>query len=150
MELIRTGPKPERKYHEITYSTKQLLLHLMLSRTVWELTMKTCPMKLQYVERENSKNKTQVFCRGFDVCGTCMVWVPHITPLLCSKPLYPFREAYMFSKYYTVCQKRQCPQTLASVWVRGLPDGPPCATFAAQFVWSTEHCHGEILNTLLW
>lgn len=43
-----------------------------------------------------------------------MVWVPHITPLLCSKPLYPFRQAYMFSKYYTVCQKHQCPQTLVS------------------------------------
>lgn len=31
-----------------------------------------------------------------------------------------------------------------------LPDGLPCVPFTAQFVWNTEHHHGEILTTLLW
>lgn len=85
-----------------------------------------------------------------DSCKTCYELGPlhHISAV--QQAAFVFKTSEHCVQILYNLSKLQLPQTLASVRVSRLPDGPPCASVAAQFVWNTEHCHGEILSMLLW
>lgn len=56
--------------------------------------MKTCPIKLQYVDRENSKNKTQVFCRGLMYVELAWFGSP-ISVLCCAASLFILSDKHI-------------------------------------------------------